>query len=71
MHPSTLDLLDELGLGERFAALPTAGRPGSVTFDGGTYRVGRLHAACPAPHPYIVFVPQWDFLDLLADEAGR
>ena len=72
VHPSTLTLLDELGLGSAVAALPGARRVRelAVTFDDGTYRVvdfGRL----PGAHPYLVFVPQWDLLDLLATEAAR
>jgi 2-polyprenyl-6-methoxyphenol hydroxylase-like FAD-dependent oxidoreductase len=72
VHPSTLDLLDELGLGGAVAKLPAGRRvPGLwVTFDDGTYRVvdfTRLRGA----HPYILFLPQWDLLDLLADEAAR
>jgi len=72
VHPSTLTLLDELGLGSAVAQLPGARkvRELAVTFDDGTYRVvdfGRLSGA----HPYLVFVPQWDLLDLLANEAVR
>ena len=69
VHPSTMRLLDELGLWERFAALPhseirnatlqTNGR--SVTY----VDFGRLRQ----PHPFIAMVPQWDLLNLLADAA--
>jgi 2-polyprenyl-6-methoxyphenol hydroxylase-like FAD-dependent oxidoreductase len=72
VHPSTLDLLDELGLGEVVAKVPTGRKVSglSVTFDDGTFQVvnfARLRVA----HPYILFLPQWDFLDILADEAAR
>lgn len=72
VHPSTLALLDELGLGDAVAALRNGRRVRTMTatFDDGTYDVvdfGRLRA----PHPYILFLPQWDFLDLLAEEAQR
>ncbi len=72
VHPSTLDLLDEIGLGPAVAALPGARRVRelAVTFDDGTYRVvdfGRLRGK----HRYVIFVPQWDLLDLLAAEAAR
>jgi len=71
VHPSTLELLDELGLGERFASLPHT-------------RVERL--AFPLPggevtavdfrrlrtrHRYVAMVPQWDLLNLLAEAAGE
>src|SRR6478672_8012441 len=72
VHPSTLNLLDEVGLGPAVAALPNGRRVRSlsVTFDDGSYEVvdfGRL----PGPHPYLLFLPQWDFLDLLAMQAQR
>lgn len=71
VHPSTLSLLDDLGLFERFDALSHSRlRRAQVTgADGAATTIvdfGRL----PLRHPYIAMVPQWDFLDLLAD-AGR
>jgi 2-polyprenyl-6-methoxyphenol hydroxylase-like FAD-dependent oxidoreductase len=70
VHASTLTLLDELGLGERFAAIPhRVLRRLLVPLQAGTslaVDLGRL----PGPHKHIALVPQWDFLDLLAD-AGR
>jgi 2-polyprenyl-6-methoxyphenol hydroxylase-like FAD-dependent oxidoreductase len=72
VHPTTLRLLDELGLWERFAALPHSevrkaafesnGR--SVTY----VDFGRL-ARLGQPHPFVAMVPQWDLLNLLAEEA--
>ncbi|MGW5745411.1 FAD-dependent oxidoreductase [Amycolatopsis sp. NPDC003861] len=72
VHPSTLTLLDELGLGEKFHALPhseltAAGFPEE---DGTLMKLAdftRLKVA----HPYIAMVPQWDFLDLLAESARK
>jgi 2-polyprenyl-6-methoxyphenol hydroxylase-like FAD-dependent oxidoreductase len=69
IHPSTLDLLHDLGLAERLATLPhsrvstldavlNGARYGSVDFS----RVGRSRE--------LWFMPQWDLLNLLA-EAGR
>ncbi|OBA79414.1 hypothetical protein A9W99_21255 [Mycobacterium sp. 1164966.3] len=68
VHASTLRLLDELGLGARFAQIPhrlidTArmrlqGQP--VDLD-----LTRL----PGAHQHIALVPQWDFLELLAAAA--
>jgi 2-polyprenyl-6-methoxyphenol hydroxylase-like FAD-dependent oxidoreductase len=70
VHPSTLTLLDELGLGAKFNALPHSelNFAGFPLPDGGMMKLAdlsRLHVA----HPYIAMVPQWDFLNLLA-EAG-
>jgi 2-polyprenyl-6-methoxyphenol hydroxylase-like FAD-dependent oxidoreductase len=71
VHPSTLRLLDEVGLAEQFLRLPhqEVTKLG-VTTDDGTYTVadfGRL----PGPFPFLAFVPQWDLLDFLADQARR
>lgn len=70
VHPSTMRMLDELGLFGEFdkigyslvekAEFPVDGRPVTLV----DFR--RLRQ----PHPYVAMVPQWDFLDLLAD-AGR
>jgi 2-polyprenyl-6-methoxyphenol hydroxylase-like FAD-dependent oxidoreductase len=69
VHPTTMRLLDELGLWERFSALhysevrsaklDLSGR--SVTY----IDFERLRQ----PHPYIAMVPQWDLLNLLAEAA--
>jgi 2-polyprenyl-6-methoxyphenol hydroxylase-like FAD-dependent oxidoreductase len=71
VHASTLGLMDEIGLGERLLSLPhrivTTLR---VTFADGTFTVADF-ARLPGRHPYLAFLPQWDFLDMLADEAGR
>ncbi|MHC1559469.1 FAD-dependent oxidoreductase [Actinomycetospora sp. C-140] len=75
VHPTTLDLLTELGLGERFDALPQS-RLDRVGFpvgeDGELLVVGDLRRlAGRVDHPYIAMVPQWDLLDLLADAAAQ
>ncbi|MCF3121502.1 FAD-dependent oxidoreductase [Streptomyces arenae] len=70
VHPSTLRLLDELGLGERFARLPARRlREMRMHIDGTTVVAGDLRHV-PGRHPYIAMVPQWDFLDLLAGAAA-
>ncbi|WP_031510379.1 FAD-dependent oxidoreductase [Streptomyces megasporus] len=72
VHPTTLRLLDELGLRERFAALPQS-KVRSVSFplgDGRSVTLADFRRLRGQPHPYIAMVPQWDLLNLLA-EAGR
>jgi 2-polyprenyl-6-methoxyphenol hydroxylase-like FAD-dependent oxidoreductase len=71
VHASTLTLLDELGLGERFAALPQRRLDRArVQLDGGAVQVADL-SRLPGAHRHIAMVPQWDFLDLLADAAAE
>ncbi|MFE7802095.1 FAD-dependent oxidoreductase [Nocardia sp. NPDC057440] len=71
VHPSTLRLLDQLGLGERFAQLP-AGRLEQMRIQiGATTVVMADFRRIPGRHKYIAMVPQWDFLDLLATAAGE
>lgn len=72
VHPSTLTLLDELGLGARFDALPHS----EVTFAGFPTADGSMlkladFTRLKVTHPYIAMVPQWDFLNLLADAAAQ
>ncbi|GGI94223.1 hypothetical protein GCM10010121_000730 [Streptomyces brasiliensis] len=73
VHPSTLALLDDLGLAEGFARLPQR-RVRTVQLPVGPNRsavtVADL-AALPGPYNYVAMVPQWDLLDFLADEARR
>jgi 2-polyprenyl-6-methoxyphenol hydroxylase-like FAD-dependent oxidoreductase len=70
VHASTLTLLDELGLGEQFAAMPhRVVQRVQIRLQSGTSQVVDL-GLLPGPHKHIAMVPQWDLLDLLAD-AGR
>src|SRR3979490_20065 len=71
VHASTLTLLDELGLGEEFAKIPhrLVDRI-QILLDSGPVQVGDLRRL-PGPHKHIAFVPQWDFLDLMASAASR
>ncbi|MEU8977000.1 FAD-dependent oxidoreductase [Streptomyces sp. NPDC048309] len=73
VHPSTLALLDDLGLAERFARLrqrrlTTVQLP--LGADGSPITVSDL-GVLPGPYNYVAMVPQWDLLDLLVDEARK
>ena len=72
VHPSTVRLLDELGLGERFAALPQSALD-RVAFPIGEGRAVTVadFRRLPSPYQHIAMVPQWDLLDLLASAAGE
>src|SRR3712207_3373494 len=67
VHASTVRLLDELGLGEEFRALPQS-RLRNFELpqpDGSTVTLGDFDRL-PPPYDYIAMVPQWDLLSLLA-----
>ncbi|MBU3749295.1 MAG: FAD-dependent oxidoreductase [Mycobacterium sp.] len=70
VHPSTLRLIDELGLWDRFARLPQS-RIDHLGFDVGGQELTLvdLRRLRGQPHPYIAMVPQWDLLNLLAEAA--
>lgn len=72
IHPSTLQLLDELGLISAFMKIPhhrveSARLPG---FDGGGV-VPVDFRRLSHPYPYVALAPQWEFLTLLAEAAQR
>lgn len=71
VHPSTLEVLDELGLAGRFLELPHH-KVSTVGFvrDGRRLDVADF-SALGLKYPYIAFVPQWDLLHLLVSEAAR
>lgn len=71
IHPSTLQLMHELGLLEKFLQRPhseVASLEGIVGDD-------EFHMAdfshLPTRCKYIAFMPQWEFLDFLSQEARR
>ena len=72
VHPSTLQLLDELGLSERFAQLPQS-RVDEVAFPIDSHRIVVLadFRRLKLRYPYVAMVPQWDLLDLLADAGAE
>ncbi|MDQ1623661.1 MAG: hypothetical protein QOH19_2079 [Actinomycetota bacterium] len=72
VHAATVRLIDELGLGEEFRRLPQS-RLNNVAFPvpGGTpVTLGDFGALKP-PYNYVAMMPQWDFLNFLADAASR
>ena len=69
VHPSTLRLLDDLGLWQKFTALPQSKvEQAALDLDGTSLTMVDFRRL-RQPHPYIAMVPQWDLLDLLADAA--
>ena len=71
IHPSTLTVLQDVGLLEAFLQLPhdeVAELSGDVF--GELFTIADFRHL-PAPRPFLVLVPQWDFLDFIADHARR
>ncbi len=71
VHPSTLRLMDELGLLQEFLQVPHQ----EITSVGGVYGDFAFEAASvrhvPGPCKFVALMPQWDFLDFLSKRARR
>ncbi len=69
VHPSTMEILDQLGMLDRFLKRPHSELKGAeLQLAGRTWKIGDLsHLDTPAP--FIAMMPQWDFLDFVRDEA--
>ncbi len=71
VHPSTLEIMRELGLLDDFLKLPhTRILTANLELDDTHFTVGdftRLPTACK----FIALMPQWDFLDFLAGQAKK
>lgn len=71
IHPSTITLLRELGLVDRFLALPLSRlRTMDVVLEGRRLALVDF-GTLPSPDDFLVFAPQWDFLNFLAREAAE
>lgn len=71
VHPSTMTLLDDLGLFDRFAQLPQSRLSCLQLPDAEGNEVVLVDfRRLPVRHPYIAMVPQWDLLNLLAEAAA-
>jgi 2-polyprenyl-6-methoxyphenol hydroxylase-like FAD-dependent oxidoreductase len=70
VHPSTLQVMDELGLIDGFLKLPHQQLQKLDGMFGGTpVRIADL-SRVNTKYPFIAFMPQWDFLNFLR-EAGQ
>lgn len=70
VHPSTMEILAQLGLLERFLQRPHHRLSRArIRVAEREWEIGDLsHLATPAP--FIAMMPQWDFLDFLRDAAA-
>ena len=69
VHPSTMEILDQLGMLKRFLQRPHSElNSAELRIAGRQWMIGDLsHLNTPAP--FIAMMPQWDFLDFLREEA--
>lgn len=71
IHPSTMEIMHELGLLDGFLKLPHQ-KLSQLFGQFGTRRIAFADFShLPVHAPFIALMPQWDFLDFLADEARR
>ncbi|MEV0347995.1 FAD-dependent oxidoreductase [Nonomuraea sp. NPDC050680] len=71
IHPSTLQVLDELGLAPEFLKLPHRKTYAfTLLTDDGPIQLANLRGL-PGKYDYIAFVPQWDFLKLVTSAAEK
>jgi 2-polyprenyl-6-methoxyphenol hydroxylase-like FAD-dependent oxidoreductase len=69
VHPSTVTLLGELGLRDKFLELPLSKLSTlDIVIDGHRITTADF-STLPAPDNFLVLAPQWDFLNFLAREA--
>ncbi len=71
IHPSTLEVMHELGLLEELLRLPHQKTPQLNGFFGELALTIADFSHLPVRCPYIAFMPQWDFLNFLAKHASR
>ena len=71
IHPSTLQVMHELGLLDEFLRLPHQKAEELIGQVGDTVLRIADFRHLPTRCKFIAFMPQWDFLDFLADHARR
>jgi 2-polyprenyl-6-methoxyphenol hydroxylase-like FAD-dependent oxidoreductase len=71
VHPSTLQVLDELGLIDGFLKLPhQKSQKLDGMFGGSSLRIADL-SRVKTKYPFIAFMPQWDFLNFLRERGKQ
>src|SRR4029079_5196093 len=69
VHPSTMEILDQLGMLQRFLKRPhNRVTTAQLRMAGRDWTIGDL-TRLDTPAPFIAMMPQWDFLDFLRNEA--
>jgi 2-polyprenyl-6-methoxyphenol hydroxylase-like FAD-dependent oxidoreductase len=71
VHPSSMEILHQLGMLERFLERPHSKVDrAEIRLAGREWVIGDL-SKLKTPAPFIAFMPQWEFLDFLRQEAAR
>jgi 2-polyprenyl-6-methoxyphenol hydroxylase-like FAD-dependent oxidoreductase len=70
IHPSTLEVLHELDLLEEFLKLPQQKAYGLAVYIGNTAIPFADFSHLPTRCKFIAFIPQWDFLNFVAQQAA-
>src|SRR6202008_3989945 len=71
IHPSTLEILDQIGLAAPLHSMPHSKVSGPViNFPNGAFRPFDL-TRLKTKFPYVLLIPQSQFLDFLAKEASK
>jgi 2-polyprenyl-6-methoxyphenol hydroxylase-like FAD-dependent oxidoreductase len=71
IHPSTLEVLDQIGLAEKLHELPHVKAPAFRTVTPAGAVTGLAFNRLPTRFPYMMIMPQARFLEFLADEAKK
>ena len=71
IHPSTLEVMHELGLLDRLLALPHQRTPTLMAQFGDLAFPIADFSKLPTHCKFVAFMPQWDFLSFLAQEGRR
>ncbi|MCF6368808.1 FAD-dependent oxidoreductase [Rhizobium halophilum] len=71
IHPSTLEVMHELGLADEFLALPHTKAPKLSAEMGGRNVTIADFSRLPVRNRFIAFMPQWDFLNFLSLKASQ
>ena len=71
IHPSTLEVLAQIGLAERLHELPHVKAPAFRTVTPTGTVTGLAFDRLPTPFPYMMIMPQSRFLEFLAAEAKK
>ena len=69
IHTSTIELMEDLGWADEFLTLPHFKERRLTARVGDTSLTLADFGALGVRHPYILFMPQWDFLDFMVRKA--